>query len=177
MCGWKGETDTSALPSVCLRSKKQFQIDLLGVLHWIHFIAFLVRWWTSSLFERIWFYISEYWYLLDNSDCLLLLLSRDGVLLHMQLQHVSKAAILLIVTYWHYNYLKNTMQPYGQVGEALELSSNPRETRVVLTGNGYLKKSAKLKALLAYLTICDRKENLKEHFFMSISPTYKLYLS
>lgn len=83
MCGWKGETDTSALPSVCLRSKKQFQIDLLGVIHWIHFIAFLVQWWTSSLFERIWFYISEYCYLLDNSDCLLLLLSRDGVLLHM----------------------------------------------------------------------------------------------
>lgn len=48
------------------------------------------------------------------------------------------------------------------------LSSNPRETRVVLKGNGYLKKSANLKALLAYLTICDRKENLKEHFFMSI---------
>lgn len=51
------------------------------------------------------------------------------------------------------------------MGEALKTPSNLRETRVVLTGNGYLKKSAKLKALLAYLTIYDIKENLKEHFF------------
>lgn len=59
-------------------------------------------------------------------------------------------AILLIVTYWLYNHLKNTEQSNGQVGEVLERSSNPWETRVVIVGNGYLKKSAKVKAILAY---------------------------
>lgn len=71
----------------------------------------------------------------------------------------------MLVTYWHYNYLKNTKQSNGQVGETLERSSNPRETMVVVMGNDYLKKSAKVKALLAYLTISDRKQNLKQHFF------------
>lgn len=72
-----------------------------------------------------------------------------GVLLSISFQVISKAVILLIMSFWH---LKTTKQSNGQVGKALERSFNPEETRLIMV-NDYLKKSANVKALLAYLLL------------------------
>jgi len=55
----RAKRDTSAFPSARPRSNKRFWTGLLGVIDWICFTAFLVRWWTSPLVGTIWFCISE----------------------------------------------------------------------------------------------------------------------